>query len=128
MPKIVITMCNKVTVFFSAPTKVLTTHTHIMENDIDVRRSITWSDQVSSVAYASELQKISCPIRRATCCSVCKLCMSDFVSEDMVSRVRCGHLFHSQCLQEWLQCTSLAQNECPYCRQSLLHDQLVMVD
>ncbi|KAE9589286.1 putative transcription factor C2H2 family [Lupinus albus] len=48
---------------------------------------------------------------------ICSICLVDFEGEDAVSKIkRCGHVFHVNCIQQWLH---LTQYSCPLCRSSL---------
>lgn len=59
------------------------------------------------------------------CNKECSVCFLEFNVNDKVSRLQCGHFFHPECVNEWLQkkCT------CPICRWELeTEDQLFEVD
>ena len=46
----------------------------------------------------------------------CAICLSDFKDHDAIKTLRCGHFFHSNCIDPWLI------NEkalCPVCRQGI---------
>lgn len=52
-----------------------------------------------------------------TCC----ICVDEFVPEDKIRITVCDHIFHNQCLVQWLE-HKLKQNEkpdCPNCRKAL---------
>lgn len=46
----------------------------------------------------------------------CSVCWENFQLEEMVSRLPCDHIFHSTCIEPWLQLHAT----CPICRRSLL--------
>lgn len=49
---------------------------------------------------------------------ICSICLMKFEKEDVVSRLtRCGHLFHADCIERWLDCN---QFTCPLCRSFFL--------
>mmetsp|Transcript_9622 Transcript_9622/g.23126 ORF Transcript_9622/g.23126 Transcript_9622/m.23126 type:complete len:145 (-) Transcript_9622:60-494(-) len=52
----------------------------------------------------------------ATAGSTCSVCICDFASEDMVRRLPCGHVFHTGCVDPWLQ----QRATCPTCRWSMV--------
>lgn len=52
------------------------------------------------------------PSNNTTTCSVC---MENFVKEDTLLKIGCGHAFHKDCLLPWLQ----TNNTCPVCRHEL---------
>lgn len=46
----------------------------------------------------------------------CAICLADFKDRDPIKTLRCGHFFHSGCIDPWLI------NEkalCPVCRQGI---------
>lgn len=44
----------------------------------------------------------------------CSICQEEFVEEDELGRLDCGHGYHSVCIKQWL----LQKNECPICKSS----------
>ncbi|KAI4313136.1 hypothetical protein L6164_026143 [Bauhinia variegata] len=47
----------------------------------------------------------------------CSICLVEFEGEDAVSKFgRCGHVFHLNCIQRWLDQNNFT---CPLCRSSL---------
>lgn len=48
------------------------------------------------------------------CCSftACPICMQDFANGDVGTTLRCFHIFHAACAEQWLQQTG----NCPVCR------------
>ncbi|CAI5467414.1 unnamed protein product [Closterium sp. Yama58-4] len=45
----------------------------------------------------------------------CSICYEEFVAEDSLQVVvECGHVFHTHCLQQWLECKP--RKSCPFCR------------
>ncbi|KAK7270070.1 hypothetical protein RIF29_22959 [Crotalaria pallida] len=48
---------------------------------------------------------------------VCSICLLEFEGEDAVSKLkRCGHVFHVNCIEQWLEG---CQFSCPLCRSFL---------
>lgn len=43
---------------------------------------------------------------------MCPICFSDFVIGENVKIINCKHLFHSDCLIEWLK----YKKQCPTCK------------
>lgn len=48
----------------------------------------------------------------------CMVCLSDFVAGDCVRRLQCEHLFHRDCIDEWLQRSAV----CPICKRPVGKD------
>mmetsp|Transcript_12630 Transcript_12630/g.35514 ORF Transcript_12630/g.35514 Transcript_12630/m.35514 type:complete len:92 (-) Transcript_12630:189-464(-) len=46
----------------------------------------------------------------------CTVCLGDFEGEDIVRRLPCQHLFHTNCVDIWLESTGT----CPTCRGSIV--------
>jgi hypothetical protein len=46
-------------------------------------------------------------------CCECLICMEQFNNEDIVTEIKCRHIFHKNCIKEWLCKQS---NKCPICR------------
>ena len=50
----------------------------------------------------------------------CPLCLEDFVEGVEVSKLPCGHTFHTSCISDWLNHTTFQARTCPNCRQTPL--------
>ena len=46
--------------------------------------------------------------------STCSICLNEVKSTRANPPTRCGHMFHSHCLQEW---KNQGKNTCPICRK-----------
>ncbi|GAB5029565.1 ring finger protein [Nannochloropsis oceanica] len=46
----------------------------------------------------------------------CCICLSDFERTDLVRKLPCGHLFHSECVDSWFSFNSV----CPLCKANVL--------
>ncbi|XP_074530158.1 E3 ubiquitin-protein ligase RNF103 isoform X2 [Halichoeres trimaculatus] len=46
-------------------------------------------------------------------CSECVVCLENFMSEELLMGLPCGHAFHQQCIMVWL---ASSQHCCPVCR------------
>ena len=44
--------------------------------------------------------------------NTCSICLSELQEGDIVGDIPCGHVFHKDCLKEWLH----KNNHCPICR------------
>ena len=48
-----------------------------------------------------------------TSSAICCICLDDFSdTEKKINKLRCGHIFHKNCVQEWL----IDNETCPECR------------
>ncbi|KAJ8765710.1 hypothetical protein K2173_014832 [Erythroxylum novogranatense] len=54
--------------------------------------------------------------------SECAVCLSEFHEGESVRGLRCGHVFHKDCLDKWLQ---QGFATCPLCRTQVLSDEVV---
>eukprot|EP00931_Biecheleriopsis_adriatica_P092186 TRINITY_DN66003_c0_g1_i1.p1 TRINITY_DN66003_c0_g1~~TRINITY_DN66003_c0_g1_i1.p1 ORF type:complete len:299 (+),score=52.08 TRINITY_DN66003_c0_g1_i1:32-928(+) len=50
--------------------------------------------------------------------SSCAVCLEDFGTEQTITLTPCGHVFHKQCLEGWLQMAC----SCPLCRSDLAEE------
>ncbi|CAD8208684.1 unnamed protein product [Paramecium pentaurelia] len=47
---------------------------------------------------------------------VCSICDMNLLKNEMVMKLNCSHIFHSECLKPWIR----IKNSCPNCRQQVL--------
>jgi hypothetical protein len=50
-------------------------------------------------------------------CKECVICKDDYEDDDIVTSLKCSHLFHTECIKEW----GSIKAECPICRQEISH-------
>jgi len=53
--------------------------------------------------------------------AVCAICTEQFDNARDVSAIRCGHIFHADCLQAWLN----RSTTCPECCQEVVQDAII---
>jgi hypothetical protein len=46
----------------------------------------------------------------------CPICWEDFTTRITVKELPCGHIFHPNCIDEWLKGYNLM---CPYCKKDI---------
>jgi hypothetical protein len=46
----------------------------------------------------------------------CIICLEEFNEGDTVSLIRCGHVYHTQCIYTWF----LKKKACPLCNEELI--------
>lgn len=53
----------------------------------------------------------------------CVICFEDFTDEVMLSMTECNHIFHKECLKEWVKVRlrepAPQRPECPNCRTTI---------
>ena len=70
------------------------------------------------VARFQDVQEHSCVGEDGKSEEICSICLVEFEGEDAVSKLgRCGHIFHFNCIEQWLDRN---QFSCPLCRSFLL--------
>ena len=47
---------------------------------------------------------------------VCSICLADYVDDKMCSTLPCGHVFHRECITQWLRSGRMAGADCPLCK------------
>ena len=46
-------------------------------------------------------------------CMECPVCLENFIENDNLKKIKCNHIFHENCIKQWL-CNE--SNKCPICR------------
>eukprot|EP00122_Pirum_gemmata_P007731 Pgem_evm1s7108 len=65
----------------------------------------------------NERKKVSIPKT-----DLCSICISEFKENDMVTRTKCQHLFHDDCIKCMQESAHPNRNKCPICRKTLLEN------
>lgn len=76
----------------------------------------------SSGSYIEEIRSRIPAIRFDSVCSLktehdCSVCLTQFEPESEVNHLTCGHVFHQDCLEKWLNYWNIT---CPLCRTPLM--------
>jgi len=50
--------------------------------------------------------------------SMCAICICEFEDEETLRELRCGHIFHTECVDEWFERAST----CPLCKQEAANE------
>jgi hypothetical protein len=53
---------------------------------------------------------------------ICIICISEFVIDSDISVIHCGHMFHGDCLNDWLV---NGNSTCPHCRYNASVETIV---
>ena len=48
----------------------------------------------------------------------CPICIEPFKENDELYQLKCGHIFHTECITEWIN----INNICPTCRKDVIND------
>ena len=54
--------------------------------------------------------------------AACSTCLGSFTSISDISTTQCGHVFHTDCIEKWLENGS---NSCSQCRKELRNNQII---
>ena len=46
--------------------------------------------------------------------SNCSICFDEFKDNELLKQLKCGHIFHQECLNQWL----INMDKCPFCNQN----------
>lgn len=52
--------------------------------------------------------------------TTCSICLVEFEENDEIRKLRCGHVFHCECIDPWLL---KGKAVCPVCRQGVYEDE-----
>lgn len=60
-------------------------------------------------------------------CTACSICLSDLSNEDCT--LKCGHIYHTECIGKWIETASVNSNECPMCRKTIkFKEKAIVID
>ena len=51
----------------------------------------------------------------------CVICLEEFVNKDSVTKLRCGHVFCTGCIEKWFASENEESDTCPFCKKSSRH-------
>ncbi|KAL6144063.1 hypothetical protein ACLB2K_054758 [Fragaria x ananassa] len=76
----------------------------------------------SSGSYIEEIRSRIPAVRFDSVCNLktehdCSVCLSEFQPESEINHLTCGHVFHQDCLEKWLNYWNIT---CPLCRTPLM--------
>jgi hypothetical protein len=78
------------------------------------------SGSVASVRPSSDGGRTDSSSRNST---MCPICIQDIeVGSEVVMLSACSHIFHRDCLSEWL---STHTRDCPYCRTEIVSQEMM---
>jgi len=91
---------------------------YLQELQEEFYRSMNNMKPPTSRAALRELEVVFFNPKEHTETTDCPVCQEDFNKDEQLNRLECNHLFHKQCLKEWLE----RHNTCPMCRHELQTD------
>ena len=52
----------------------------------------------------------------------CSICLEDYLLEDNIIRIKCNHIFHTNCLEQWNIISTKPSNivRCPLCNNGII--------
>ena len=59
---------------------------------------------------------------------LCIICLNTTKSSQLVAVEKCGHVFHTTCLNKWLTGDGRALRQCPQCRTPISKHHQVRID
>lgn len=99
-------------------------HSHEKTDELQDTEEIRALEE-GTVAASSECNSQQC----TECSNVCSICLGDFDVEDSVRRLPCSHLFHQDCVDQWLipHTGQFSPNQrCPMCREYVLTEHQIV--
>lgn len=81
-------------------------------------------ESVSSERRSSDGGRVDASSVASSCNStMCPICIHDIeVGDDVAVLSACNHIFHRDCLSEWL---STHTRDCPYCRTEIISQEMM---
>lgn len=61
----------------------------------------------------------SLKLQRTTSTVECSICLNCITTKEQILKLKCLHMFHYDCLLNWLKSTSNVECECPLCKQKI---------
>lgn len=56
---------------------------------------------------------------------ICPICYDEIRNKNKISQLKCGHIFHQECISEWTK-QSKDGNNCPVCRTVIENDMFIV--
>ena len=104
--------------------KVLTVNLHtstVTTNDLAMIQPLTmYFDEIQIRTQKSILQRFreKYPHEIGKEEGDCPICMESFLDTDVI-KLGCLHLFHNECIENWVESKTQSSILCPYCRQEI---------
>ena len=49
----------------------------------------------------------------------CTICIEDFTENTFINELNCKHIFHIDCIKDWIQVKSQDEVKCPNCNKKI---------
>ena len=56
---------------------------------------------------------------------MCPICYDEIENKNKISQLKCGHIFHQECISEWTK-KCKEGNNCPVCRTVIENDMFIV--
>ena len=73
----------------------------------------TYLDRWKKIRDNGYFDEVSMKIDKSVYQDSCVICINDFKRNETILKLHCNHIFHENCIEEWLQ----IKMECPICRK-----------
>ena len=86
-------------------------------NNINTVKDITTETILNENSILKNFNEYSTDIKEQS--KTCIFCLDDYNDQSIIRELKCGHLFHKDCIDPWV----LNENyKCPICRDESLHN------
>ena len=62
-----------------------------------------------------DLTRVTSEVQHSLIEECCSICLETFGQDECVRKIKCKHVFHQKCIDQWL----VRKGECPNCKASL---------
>ena len=94
------------------------TEFHSLAYKVDRRRSIKYN-KIGGIIFIKNILFSNLKVFKMN--AACSTCLGSFTSISNISTTPCGHVFHTDCIEKWLQNGS---NSCSQCRKNIDEKQI----
>ncbi|CEG77999.1 hypothetical protein RMATCC62417_12668 [Rhizopus microsporus] len=75
-----------------------------------IRRWMKHRHGVTEQEQSSHIEAITIPRSED---AICSICLSEYENDDLLCKLWCGHIYHRDCVKEWLSLNAT----CPLCKR-----------
>ena len=81
-------------------------------NNID---TIKYDENINNESFKDRVNNLYIE-KFSPLCTMCTICLDSFLYNDNVIKLKCYHVFHPKCINNWM---SQSNNTCPTCRNNI---------